>query len=116
MKQRLKLIIHKSYYIERSSSQGIIYKLTHPETGHIVYQIKERKKGITPNKTQFFISGAKHQQYISSIYPLDYSDSFSGTFQLEPSCNYTIEYKALTYTLCFDNDTCTIFGGVKYAR
>lgn len=109
--------IHKSYIIEQTGSKNIKFKLLHPETDDLVYQIKERKKGITSSKTQFFISGAQHTDYISSIYPLDYSDDFTGTFQLEPNCNYSIEYRALRYTLSFDSDTCTIFGGVnKYAR
>jgi hypothetical protein len=105
--------LHKSYIIEKTDSKGIKFKLLHPETDNLVYQIKERKQGITSSKTQFFISGVKHTDYISSIYPIDYSDNFTGTFQLEPNCNYTIEYRGLRYSLLFDNDTCTILGGVN---
>lgn len=101
------------FLIEKTQSIGITYKLRDSKTDKIVYQIKERKKGITKSKTQFFISGPKHTQYISSIYPINKDTTFSGYFDIDPNSKYTIEYKALSYTLNFDTDTCTIVGGIK---
>ena len=101
------------YEVVHTESKNTKYLLQDPSTGETKLQIKERTKGITPYKTQFFISGANHKKYVSSVYPEFKPQGFTGSFQFEPYHNYKIEYKSQTYTLIFDSDTCVIKGWVN---
>lgn len=105
------MIIDKPLLLEKSENKGLVFKIKDPKTNQIVYQIRERKKDITKSRTQYFLIGDKHTQYISSIYPIQKPTTFSGQFNIDTQSNYLIEYKAIDYTLNLTGDSCRLLGG-----
>lgn len=105
------MITNKSLLLEKSENKGLAFKIKDPKTNKIIYQIRERKKDITKSRTQYFLIGEKHTQYISSIYPTSKGTTFSGEFDINTQAKYEIEYKALQYTLDLNGNTCKLLGG-----
>ena len=105
------MIVNKSLLLEKSENKGLAFKIKDPKTNKIIYQMRERKKDITKSRTQYFLIGEKHTQYISSIYPISKDTTFSGEFDIDTQTNYKIEYKAINYTLDLSGNTCKLLGG-----
>ena len=106
-------IHHYNFTIAETPQKNIKYKILNPTDGSLLYYLKQRKqKSITPFKSEFYIMDSAHN-YISSIYPLEKSDSFSGAFELSNGGTYIFDYKKVQFNLSIDGETITFYKGQK---
>ncbi len=104
---------HCIFNICESPQKHTKFKILSPIDDSLAYYLKSRKKeNITPSKSEFYLMDSEHK-YISSIYPINKPESFTGLFELTDGGTYVFDYKRTSFNLSIDGQHITFSKGDK---